>query len=136
MYPVYVELSDEGRVSKVIIDFELTIDLEMENQQSNQDVNLSVNGTSGDTIVTEFYNKLDILTELWTNYRDDDELKDFIEYNDLGLPMAYLLFYEMVSPNEKSELYINETFDSLLAFLGKEDKGFEDLSHLFNSVNK
>jgi hypothetical protein len=86
--------------------------------------------------MTEFYNKLDILTELWTNYRDDDELKDFIEHNDLGLPMAYLLRYELVSPNEKSELYINETFDLLLAALGVEDKGFEDLSHLFNSVNK
>jgi hypothetical protein len=32
MYPVYVELNDENRVSTVIIDFEGTIDLERENQ--------------------------------------------------------------------------------------------------------
>jgi len=32
MYPVYVELNDDNRVSTVIIDFEGTIDLERENQ--------------------------------------------------------------------------------------------------------
>jgi hypothetical protein len=100
-----------------------------------QHVNLSVNGTSGETIVTEFYNKLDILTELFTNYHDDDEFKDFIKHNDIGLPMAYLLFYELVSPNEKSELYINETFDLLLAALSIEDKGFTSLDELLNSAN-
>jgi hypothetical protein len=32
MYPVYVELNDDNRVSTVILDFEGTIDLERENQ--------------------------------------------------------------------------------------------------------
>jgi hypothetical protein len=34
-----------------------------------------------------FDNKISILAELWMNYRDDEELQDFIEYNDLGLPL-------------------------------------------------
>ena len=31
-----------------------------------------------------FSNKVSILAELWMNYRDDEQLKDFVEYNDLG----------------------------------------------------
>ena len=65
-------------------------------------------------MTTDFSNKVTILAELWMNYRDDDELRDFMEYNDLGLPMAYLLMNELVLPTEKSELYINETFDLIL----------------------
>jgi hypothetical protein len=58
-----------------------------------------------------FENKITILAELWMNYRDDEQLKDFIEYNDLGLPMAYFLMNELVLPTEQSEVYINETYD-------------------------
>jgi hypothetical protein len=68
------------------------------------------------------------------NYRDDDHLDDFIEYNDLGLPMAYLLMNEIVLPSEQSELYINETFDLLLAALSVKDKGFESLDELLGNA--
>ena len=54
-----------------------------------------------------FQNKVTILAELWMNYRDDDELKDFIEYNDIGLPLAYLLMNEIVLPSDESAIYIN-----------------------------
>jgi hypothetical protein len=86
-------------------------------------------------MMTDFSNKITILAELWMNYRDDDHLDDFIEYNDLGLPMAYLIMNEIVMPTERSELYINETFDLLLAALSIEDKGFTSLDELLNSAN-
>jgi hypothetical protein len=86
-------------------------------------------------MMTDFSNKITILSELWMNYRDDDHLDDFIEYNDLGLPMAYLIMNEIVMPTERSELYINETFDLLLAALSIEDKGFTSLDELLNSAN-
>ncbi len=50
-------------------------------------------------MTTDFSNKVTILAELWMNYREDDHLDDFMEYNDLGLPMAYLLMNEIVLPN-------------------------------------
>lgn len=81
-------------------------------------------------MTTDFSNRVTILAELWMNYRDDEQLQDFIEYNDLGLPMAYLLMNELVMPTDKSELYINETFDLLLAALDIKDKGFESLDEL------
>ena len=85
-------------------------------------------------MTTDFSNKITILAELWMNYRDDDHLDDFIEYNDLGLPMAYLLMNEIVLPSEQSEVYINETFDLLLAALSVKDKGFESLDELLGNA--
>jgi hypothetical protein len=85
-------------------------------------------------MTTDFSNKITILSELWMNYRDDDHLDDFIEYNDLGLPMAYLLMNEIVLPSDQSELYINETFDLLLAALSVKDKGFESLDELLGNA--
>jgi hypothetical protein len=77
-------------------------------------------------------NKITILAELWMNYRDDEELEDFVEYNDLGLPMAYLLMNEIVLPSEQSELYINETYDLLIAALAIPDKKWESLDEMLS----
>jgi hypothetical protein len=77
-----------------------------------------------------FQNKVTILAELWMNYRDDDELKDFIEYNDIGLPLAYLLMNEIVLPSEQSAIYINETYDLLVGALGIPDKEWESLDEM------
>ena len=81
-------------------------------------------------MTTDFSNKVTILAELWMNYRDDDPLQDFMEYNDLGLPMAYLLMNELVLPTERSELYIDETFNLLLAALEIKDRGFESIDEM------
>jgi hypothetical protein len=86
-------------------------------------------------MTTDFSNKISILAELWMNYREDDHLDDFMEYNDLGLPMAYLLMNEIVLPTEQSVIYIDETFDLLLNALSVEDKGFESLDELLASAD-
>jgi hypothetical protein len=77
-----------------------------------------------------FENKITILAELWMNYRDDADLEDFIEYNDLGLPLAYLLMNEIVLPTNQSEIYINETYDLFIASLNVEDKEWTSLDEL------
>ena len=80
-----------------------------------------------------FQNKITILSELWMNYRDDQELEDFINYNDLGLPLAYFLMNEIVLPTEQAEVYINETYDLLIASLTVEDKQWESLDEMLGS---
>jgi hypothetical protein len=80
-----------------------------------------------------FQNKITILSELWMNYRDDQELEDFINYNDLGLPLAYFLMNEIVLPTEQAEVYINETYDFLIASLTVEDKQWESLDEMLGS---
>ena len=83
-----------------------------------------------------FQNKITILSELWMNYRDDDELQDFIEYNDLGLPLAYFLMNEIVLPTEQAEIYINETYDLFVASLTVEDREWESLDEMLNNQSK
>jgi hypothetical protein len=77
-----------------------------------------------------FENKVTILAELWMNYRDDEDLQDFVEYNDLGLPLAYFLMNEIVLPTSQSELYINETYDLFIASLQVADKEWGSLDEL------
>ena len=85
--------------------------------------------TAGNT----FENKITILAELWMNYRDDEQLKDFIEYNDLGLPMAYFLMNELVLPTQQSEVYIDETYNLLIASLGVKNIEYESLDELLSA---
>ena len=79
---------------------------------------------------TPYSNKLNILSELWLNYRSEEEFKDFFEYNDLGLPLAYAIDNAIVESTELSERFVNETFDILLAGLDVEDNGYDSLDDL------
>ena len=81
-----------------------------------------------------FSNKVSILAELWMNYRDDEQLKDFIEYNDLGLPMAYFLMNELVLPTKQSEVYIDETYNLFISSLGAKDIQYESLDELLSAM--
>lgn len=75
-------------------------------------------------------NKAFILGELWLNYRQDEEFVDFIEYNDIGLPLAYMVSNNIVETNPMAEKFIDETFDLLLKGLGIEDENFESLEEI------
>jgi hypothetical protein len=82
-------------------------------------------------MATSYENKCAILSELWLNYRDDEDFVDFVEYNDLGLPLAYALDAKIVESTPMAQGYIEETFDLLLAGLEiEEDTGFESIDEL------
>jgi hypothetical protein len=78
-------------------------------------------------------NKMSILADLWLNYRDDEEFQDFVDYNDLGLPLAYAIANGIVESNEIAEQFINESFSLLLAGLALDDQDFETLEDLLDS---
>ena len=79
---------------------------------------------------TTFSSQCAILGELWLNYRDDEEFKDFVDYNDLGLPLAYAIDAKIVDPTPIAEKFVEESFNLLLAALEIEDEGFEDLNEV------
>jgi hypothetical protein len=81
---------------------------------------------------TTIENKAGILSELWMNYRDDVEFADFIDYNDLGLPLAYAIANGIVDLSPKANDFISETFDLLLASLAIEDTGFETIDDVLD----
>lgn len=83
-----------------------------------------------DLATTPFSKRCEILSDVWLNYRDESDFGDFVEYNDLGLPLAYAVSYSMVTPNPSGEAIINETWDLFLAGLETEDVGFDSLDDL------
>lgn len=86
--------------------------------------------------VTRFEAMCSILGDLWMDYKSDKYFKDFIEYNDIGLPIAFLVDNELVEPSKLATQYVYETWDIFLAALEiKEDIGWESLEDVFNFVD-
>ncbi len=85
---------------------------------------------SGSKNETSFENKTAILADLWLNYKSDEDFEDFFEYNDIGLPLAYLLSNDIVKGTEKATQFINETFGLFLEGLEMKDDGFESLDEI------
>ena len=83
-----------------------------------------------DSRTTPFSKRCEILGDLWVAYKGDPEFEDFISYNDLGLPLAYAVSTEIVTATPKAEMFINETFDLLLAGLELEDDDYNDLDDI------
>jgi hypothetical protein len=89
--------------------------------------------------MTSAENKLKILSELWMDYREDEAFEDFVEYNDVGLPLAYFIYSEIVPPTPRADMYLSETFDMLLASLNLEDTvagGFTSLEEMLSNSPK
>lgn len=75
--------------------------------------------------------RTDILADVWMNHRNDETLSEFIEYSDLGLPLAYSIANDIVETTPNAENFINETFEGLLEVFGvEEDAGYDDLKEL------
>jgi len=81
-------------------------------------------------MATTFSNKCAILSDLWMNYRDDEGMQDFVEYNDMGLPLAYFIDSDIVTPKDQARMFVEETFNLLLGALDIEDKEFESLNQM------
>jgi hypothetical protein len=82
-------------------------------------------------VTTKFKHKCNILADIWLNYRYDEEFVDFIEYNDLGLPLAYAIAEGIVESTPLAKTFVEETFDLLLAGLDVEDDtGFKSLEDI------
>lgn len=84
---------------------------------------------------TDFSKQCDILAELWMNYRDDENFADFIEYNDMGLPLAFFIHTGVVTPLDDAKKYVEETYNLLVAALEADpEKDYESLNDLFRSA--
>lgn len=61
-----------------------------------------------------FADRCGILGQFWYDFRNDEELKPFISYNDVGMPLAWFISTGVVTPLPMAEEYINETFAMFL----------------------
>jgi hypothetical protein len=80
---------------------------------------------------TPFSKKCEILADLFRNHRDDEDFKDFFEYNDVGVPMAYGLVAKQIEKLTPDGVRtIEDSFRLLLSGLETEDTGFDSLEDL------
>lgn len=79
---------------------------------------------------TLYFTKCQILADLWVNYREDEEFQDFVEYNDLGLPLSFAIANGIVNDTPLSNAMITETWDLFLAGLDIKDTGFDNLEEI------
>ena len=81
--------------------------------------------------MTGFTNRCEILGQFYSQYRDESDFQDFMEFNDLGLPLAYFVSEDLCEVSDDGVRYINETFDLFLASLELKDTGFANLEDVF-----
>ena len=65
-----------------------------------------------------FAHKAGVVGQLWIEFRNDEDFSEFMEYNDLGCPLGYMVsegIVKEVSP--LGEKMINETYKMLLELL-------------------
>jgi hypothetical protein len=85
-----------------------------------------------DTNTTPYSNKCQILADLWMDYRGDEEFKDFFEYSDLGLPLAYAISAGVVESTLTAQGFIEEIWNLFLAGLEVEDTGYDTLDDILS----
>jgi hypothetical protein len=62
--------------------------------------------------------KAGILGQLWIDYRNNEDFSVFMEYNDIGLPLSYVVAEGLVPAlTPVGEDYINETIDMFFKLL-------------------
>lgn len=86
------------------------------------------------SILTNYSNICTILGDLYINYKEDKGLSDFIEFNDLGLPLAYFQTEGLADVSEDGKKYILETWELFLVSLGLTDTGFDNLNQVFDAT--
>jgi hypothetical protein len=68
--------------------------------------------------MVDFETLCKILGELYTNYRDSKDFRTFIEFNDLGLPLAFLTSEGLiVELSDDGRRYVIDTFDMFIGSL-------------------
>ena len=80
----------------------------------------------------DFADKTGILGQLWIDFRDDDNFSAFMDYNDIGVPMAYYLAEGLVtSLTPLGEQYVEESIDMMFKLLDiteAEVDGLEEIN--------
>ena len=83
--------------------------------------------------MTEYKIKCSILSEFYEQFKTESEFSDFFEYNDLGLPLAFMIESKIIESTPMAETYINETFNLLCEALELDSsEEFESLDEMFS----
>lgn len=91
---------------------------------------------------TPFSKRCEILGQVWVYYREDANdqpaWKDFFDWADIGLPLAYSVWQGYVSTKDSAKVLVDETWDVFCSMINVDAHGkYSDLSDIFSkSPNK
>lgn len=85
---------------------------------------------------TDFETKEEMLSTLYTDYRDEPVFAELLEYNDITLPLSYLMYTGLVAPEPQAFGFIIEAFEMLLNTLEIEDRGFTTIDEMLTLAGK
>jgi len=77
-----------------------------------------------------FADKCGILGQFWYDFKNDETVKPFMEYNDAGMPLAWFIATGVVTPLPVAEEYINETFAMFLDAMEIIEEDVVDVDNL------
>lgn len=93
---------------------------------------------------TDYMSKVNVLATFWIDFSAEEGLEgfdgsfedlfDFVEYSDVGLPLAYMEANEIATPTQQGRDFIDQTFAGLLSLLGVSDDGFESLEEMLKKA--
>jgi len=73
-----------------------------------------------------------ILSDFWLNYKDEEDFEDFVAYNDIGLPLAFMITEDIVKSTTVAEVYVNEAWELLCKALDIDSKqDYDSLEDMF-----
>lgn len=76
----------------------------------------------------DIIDKANAIGQLWIEFRNDEDFDEFMEYNDLGCPMAYMVAEGLIAElSPLGEELIVETFDMFADLLNVTDEELDAL---------
>ena len=79
----------------------------------------------------EFADKTGILGQLWIDFRDDENFSAFMDYNDIGVPMAYYVAEGLVNGlTDLGKQYVEESIDMMFKLLEITEAEVDELDEI------
>ena len=79
----------------------------------------------------DYADKTGLLGQLWIDYRDNEDFSVFMEYNDIGLPLSYVVAEGLVPELTKlGEDYVDETIEMFFKLLNITEQEVEMLDKI------
>ena len=83
-------------------------------------------------MATPFSIKCEILGLFYQLYKNEKEFAEFFQYNDYGLPTAYLVLYGLAEATDKGIRFVSDTYEILCGALQIDvDAEFANASEFF-----
>ena len=76
----------------------------------------------------DFSDKTGVIGQLWIEFRNDEDFDDFMDYNDLGCPMAYMVAEGLIKDlTPVGEEMIEETFKMFLELINVTEEEIDSV---------